>query len=144
RQALAADLDRDLDRRAFLFEEDFRRVGHFQRQVFDVGALQAEAGGLAVLGVVFVGHGGIPEWGGRRRWAVWGQACSRGSRPPARSSAERSSKPPMWRSLMSICGAVRRPVRSIMMARWAGSRSMKILWISRTPRWLSSISARTQ
>src|SRR5690606_23499828 len=44
---------------------------------------------------------------------------------------------------MKICGTVRRPVRLIICSRCAGSRSMRTLSISRTPRAWSSCSART-
>src|SRR5690606_2984889 len=43
-----------------------------------------------------------------------------------------------------IWGTVRRPVRSIITARCAGSRSIWILWMSATPRWRNRASARMQ
>src|SRR5690606_33423150 len=61
-----------------------------------------------------------------------------------RSSADRSSKPPTWRSPMKICGTVRRPVFSIISSRRTGSRSIRIFSICSTPRCFRSISARWQ
>src|SRR3546814_5180198 len=48
-QALSANIQGNLDRGAFLLQENLGRVGHFQRQIFDVSALQAEARVLAGL-----------------------------------------------------------------------------------------------
>src|SRR3546814_15257178 len=46
-QALSAHIQGNLDRGAFLPQENLGRVGHFQRHIFDVSALQAEARVLA-------------------------------------------------------------------------------------------------
>ena len=72
---MAADVDADFDLRLFLFQEHVRRVGHFQRQVFQVDALQIERRRLfaCLLGVLilfshenFRVRGGQKIKGGRR------------------------------------------------------------------------------
>src|SRR6185369_2667754 len=55
------------------------------------------------------------------------------SRPPARSSANRSSHPPIWRSPMKICGTVIRPFARWIIVSFSGPPKSTTISLYSTP-----------